>query len=311
MKKYLMALAMIFIGSTAFADDYIVIVMDTSGSMGEYMREARDTRMNVAKTALKNVIGKVPTSTKVGILTFDGWSYNENFRTVEKDKLFAAVDQMSPGGGTPLYEYMRAAGTKLLKIREAAGNSGTYRMLVVTDGEATDSGLNQDTEFRDGSLRPGVLKDIVGRGIMVDAIGLDMRGDHSLANQINGSYMSGDDPASLEKAVARSVHAEVNFNDGVGKEMFDEVSQLPDEFAVKVVKALTTYQNHPIGEKPPIMVVREDGTIAFEPDPNNEAVPNLGEEGDGVSTALIVVLVILVVVGIIGLIVMVSSAKRY
>ncbi|CAE7860248.1 unnamed protein product [Symbiodinium microadriaticum] len=298
MKRFLAALAlMLAVSVPAVADDYILIVVDTSGSMGEYMRSARQTRMQVAKTALTDVLSNIPTSTKVGILSFDGWVYNREFRTTDKAKMIEAVNSMEPGGGTPLYEYMRAGGTEILKIREQAGNTGTYKLLVVTDGEASDEGLNRDASFRDGTPKPGVLKDIVSRGVIVDAIGLDMRGDHSLKTQINGYYMRGDDPASLKKNIQKSIHAEVNFDDGTSDEMFKVVSELPDTFAGSVITALTTFQNHPIGEKPPIKVVNEDGTISLQQDPNNEPVPEVGE-GGGVPSivwiALIFVAVLLV-----------------
>ncbi len=299
MKRILTALALLLMSSTAYADDYVLIVMDTSGSMGETMRTARQTRMEVAKTALKDVLSSVPTSTKVAILSFDGWVYNQEFRTVNKDELIAAVNQMSPSGGTPLYEYMRAGGTELLKVRAAAGNTGTYKLLVVTDGEAGDTNLNQDGRFNDGTDKPGVLKDIISRGVIVDAIGLDMAGNHSLATQINGFYMKGDDPESLKQNIQKSIRAEVKFDDSTSDEMFKVVSELPDGFAGNVITALTTFQNHPIGEKPPVKVVNEDGTISLQPDPANDPAPALGE-GGGVSTVLVVLGVVVLVLVVLG-----------
>lgn len=273
MKRILMTLALLLTSNVIVADDYILIVVDTSGSMGEYMRTAKSSRMEVAQTALKEVLSKVPTSTKVAILSFDGWVYNKEFRTTDKQQLIVAISGMKPGGGTPLYEYLRSGATELLKIRANAGNTGTYKLLVVTDGEAGDDNLNNTGSFNDGTNKPGVLNDIVSRGVIVDAIGLDMKGDHSLATQINGNYMRGDDPDTLVKAVQKSIHAEVNFNDGgIGEDIFKEVSELPDSFANSVITALTTYQNYPIGEMPPISVVNEDGTISLQPNPSNEVV---------------------------------------
>ena len=309
MKRILIALALLLVGGTAYADDYVLIVMDTSGSMGEYMRSARQTRMEVAKTALKDVLSNVPTSTKVAILSFDGWVYNKDFRTVKKDELIAAVDQMRPGGGTPLYEYMRAGGTELLKVRAAAGNTGTYKLLVVTDGEAGDSHLNNDGTFNDGTEKPGVLKDIISRGVVVDAIGLDMSGNHSLATQINGFYMKGDDPESLKQNIQKSIRAEVKFDDSTSDEMFKVVAELPDAFAGNVITALTTFQNHPIGEKPLVKVVNADGTISLQPDPANQPAPALGEGGGGIGVVVIVAIVVVVILLILGG--MATMGKRY
>jgi len=282
-----------------FADDHIVIVMDTSGSMGEYMRSARMTRMDVAKNSLNDVLANTPASTKVAILSFGGWIYNPELNPVEKNELIAAVDSMRPSGGTPLYEYMREGATVLLKARENAGNSGTYKLLVVTDGEAGDSYLNRDGTFKDGTFKAGVLEDIISRGIVVDVIGLDLKGDHGLKTQINGSYMKGDDPDSLTENIQKSIVAEVNFDDGIGDEIFNEVSQIPDTFANSVITALTTYQNHPIGEKPPIKVVNEDGTISMEPDPANVKVPEAGKSNVSFSFVVMVLLVLLFAVMIV------------
>lgn len=299
MIRFILTIMLLFVSSASiFADDHILIIMDTSGSMSEYMRSVRSSRMDVAKNALKDVLGDVPVSTKVAILSFGGWVYNSEFDPVDKNELISSVDSMRPSGGTPLYEYMRFGATALLEARNNSGNSGTYKLLVVTDGEAGDNHLNQDGKFKDGTFKSGVLKDIISRGIVVDVIGLDLRGDHGLKTQINGFYMKGDDPDSLVENIQKSINAEVNFDDGIGDEIFDEVSQIPDTFANAVITALTTYQNHPIGEKPFVEVVNEDGTISLESDPANVEVPKVGEESSflSVTISLSIGLIFLVII---------------
>lgn len=256
----------------ASADDNIVIVFDTSGSMSDSMSKSgvRTTRMQVAQDALVDVLTKVPKSTKVGVLTFGGWVYD--LQPVDQDKLVAAIRSTRPGGGTPLYQYISSGATRLLQERQNQNNAGSYKLLVVTDGLAGDSGLNSDSTFGDGSVKPGVLKDVLNRGIVVDAIGLDMANKHPLSTQINGSYMRGDDPGSLSKAIAKSV-AEVGFGNtqDASDEAFKEISELPEDFILASLKGLTTFANQPIGEKPPVEVIQPDGTTMVVPNPANES----------------------------------------
>jgi len=260
---------------TVQADDSIVIVLDTSGSMGEYMRSAGKTRMEVAQQALIDVLSQVPDTTKIGILSFDGWIYP--IGPVDRSKLETAIRSTRPSGGTPLYEYMRGAGTALLKERAQQLNVGSYKMLVITDGEAGDDRLNDPSRFEDGTTRPGVLDDIMSRNITVDTIALDMASDHALKRSINGTYMKGDDPQSLTKAVSDAV-AEVGYGDSqdASDSAFAEIADLPDEAAVVILKGLSTFPNYGIGEQPPVITVVDDGVVVQEVPP--QTVPELGQE---------------------------------
>ena len=234
----------------AIADDYIVIVFDTSGSMNDYMRVAKKTRIEVAQDSLISVLSKVPSTTQVGILSFKGWIYD--LQPVDQQKAEEAIRSTRPGGGTPLYQYIALGATRLLEERKKQDNIGSYKLLVVTDGVATDDALNRESWFEDRSSKPGVLKDVLNRGIIVDAIGLEMAGNHPLSAEINGTYMRGDDPKSLTTAISKSV-AEVGFGatKDTSDDAFAEISELPDGFVMAALKGLTTFENHPIGEKAP------------------------------------------------------------
>jgi hypothetical protein len=255
--------AVLGLAGSVRADDNIVIVFDTSGSMGEYMRTAKATRMKATQDALVSVLSKVPDTTKVGVLTFNGWIYD--LQAVDRAKLEAAIRGTSPGGGTPLYEHIKKGADRLLEERAKQLNVGSYKLIVATDGAADSDHLNQDGKFADGSFKPGCLKDIIGRGITVDAIGLDMRGDHPLKTQINGTYMTGDNPGNIQQSLQKSV-AEVGFDgkDGAGQVSFDEIAALPDNFCKDAIRGLTEFRNYPIGDKPPVFVVK-DGVLISVP----------------------------------------------
>lgn len=246
-------LVILLASSTVLADDNIVVVVDTSGSMETYMREAKATRIEVAKEALTEVLLQLPESTNVGVITFNGWIYP--IGKVDKEKLKQAIANMPTGGGTPLYEFMKGGATELLRTRKSFHNNGSYKLLVVTDGEAGDDHLNRDEKDREGNIeKPGVLTDILARGLTVDAIGLDMKGDHGLATKINGRYMRGDDKASLKAALQRAT-AEASISDPndaqAAEEFFAIFKGMSDEFAAGVLKTIGDSQNHPIGELPP------------------------------------------------------------
>ena len=261
---------LVCITSIAIADDHIVIVFDTSGSMNDYMRSAKKTRIEVAQDALIGVLTKIPPTTKVGILTFSGWIYD--LQPVNQVELAKAVRSTRPSGGTPLYQYIAGGATRLLKERQEQGNTGSYKLLVVTDGAATDPNLNADGFYPDRTSKPGVLKDVMNRGIIVDAIGLDIPNNHALSTEINGTYMRGDDPKSLTTAIAKSV-AEVGFgtNQDASDEAFKEISELPDGFVMAALKGLTTFENQPIGEKAPPPPIKTSQIDASEVAP--EVVP--------------------------------------
>jgi hypothetical protein len=232
------------------AGDYVVVVLDTSGSMSDHMRSVRKSRMEVAQDALISVVSQLPPTTNLGVLTFDKWIYD--LQPVNQAAVVKAIHGTRPGGGTPLYGFMSKGATRLLEERQKQGNVGYYKLVVVTDGAATDPDVNRDSSFGDGTPKPGALNDILMRGITVDVIGLDLGQDHDLATKINGKYMRGDNPVGLEKALKKAV-AEIGFGTSkdASDEAFKEISELPAEFVSAALAGLTTFPNYPIGQQPP------------------------------------------------------------
>ena len=285
---YLTAFVLLVLASNVVADDFVMILLDTSGSTGEYMRTARKSRLDVAKTALVDVLSKIPDTTKVGMLTFNGWVCD--LQPVNRAELANQVQSMRSGGNTPLYTNMAKAATRLLQEREKQGNIGSYKLLVITDGEATDDPTLHGID---------VLKDILSRNVTVDVIGLEMKGDHSLKTQINGSYMKGDDPDSITQAVSKSV-AEVGSGTtrDASNEAFADIKDLPEPFILGVLKGITTFANQPIGELPLIKVVQSDGTVTMQP-----ASPQVAAPESPSHMWIWIVAVIVLIVCIVGVIV--------
>ena len=148
----------------------------------------------------------------------------------------AAIEPVQPDSSTPLGERLKTASDALLALRQKE-RYGSYRLLVVTDGEATDR-----------ETMEAFLPDILSRGIWVDVIGVEMAGDHSLATKVQ-TYRRADDPASLEQAVSE-VFAESTGSAGDADQSdFEVIAPLPDDVAAAALQALSASGNEPIGQR--------------------------------------------------------------
>lgn len=224
--------------SIAKAEQNVVVVIDDSGSMDDRMQTAngRKRRIAVAKDALASVLTKMPPETKVGVLALNTENNGSNwiipFGTGTPDGWVQNIRSLRADGGTPLGEYMKVGADQLLEVRKKKAY-GTYRLLIVTDGEANDQWLVD-----------GFLPDILSRGIVLDVIGVDMEGDHSLATKVH-NYRRADDAASLERALSE-VFAETSSDDQDAADDFELLAALPDGFAEQAILALASPGNEPI-----------------------------------------------------------------
>lgn len=265
-------LASLLMAATAVeAGQNVVVVLDDSGSMLEHLRTgSRPQKMEAAKQALLTVLESLPSDAKVGVLRLndpsgEGWVFP--LGPIDREAIRAAVMSVEAGGGTPLGEKMKTAADELLALRDQQ-HYGSYRLLIVTDGEASDP-----------PLVDLYLPDILTRGIWVDVIGVDMQRAHQLATQVH-TYRRADDPETLEQAI-REVFAEsTGGSGGVEESDFELLAAIPDEVAAAALDALTKSGNYPIGERPP--AAEEPGTgVAFvedlplddEPEPQYESRP--------------------------------------
>ena len=219
--------------------DNVVVVVDASGSMDTHMAGTGRDRMSVAKDALKQVLDQIPDTTHVGILVFPrgNWVYPLGPR--KESMLTGAIDSIQAGGSTPLGDYMKRGADALLEARKKQFGYGTYRLLVVTDGEASDRGKVE-------TFTP----DIISRGITIDCIGVEMASRHTLATKVH-SYRNANDSESLKQAISE-VFAEVASGDAGpgGENAFELITDLPEATASAMLQSLSTSGNQPIGEGP-------------------------------------------------------------
>ena len=219
--------------------DNVVVVLDDSGSMDERLRSDRNTtKMEAAKVALVKVLDQLPSDAHVGVIMLSG-SHGGRWLlplgAVNKAQVTEKVQSIGAGGGTPLGERIKD-GTDVLLTKRDSAHYGSYRLLVVTDGEANDQ-----------RLVDLYLPDIMSRGITVDVIGVDMAGDHSLATQVH-NYRRADDPASLEAAIKETFAETPQDDPDAAEEDYELVAAFPDGMAPEVIKKLTQTGNHEIGE---------------------------------------------------------------
>ncbi len=242
---FCLALWVIMAGNVFSAEDeamnHVVIVLDGSGSMDEMMSPTPVKKMEAARESLLRVLKTLDAGTQVGLLVFSSsaeaepWVYP--LGSLEPERLTSAIGSIRPGGNTPLGKFIKIGADRLLEERKKRFGYGTYKLLVVTDGEAQDQDL-VDT----------YTPDVISRGITIDVIGVAMKSDHTLATRVH-SYRRADDPEALADAI-KEVFAEVG---GKGKDvadgdMFREIAAIPDGMAESLIKALSASGNQPVGE---------------------------------------------------------------
>lgn len=250
------------------AHDCVVIVLDASGSMNDMMpRSGGKTKMDAAKAAIKTVVKDVDQETYVGLLVFSGSYKNSDWLQElgprSDPKMFDALDLIQADGGTPLGTYIKKGADALLDKRDEQLGYGSYRLLVVTDGEA-DAG-------RERTLMEEYTPEVLARGITLDAIGVNMDRHHTLATRSH-SYATADNPEQLTTAL-REVFAEVTAQPGddTVDDAFAVLAPLPDEMAMAMIEALCSSGNHPIGEQPPDPDAPAEEAAATAADPYGSA----------------------------------------
>ena len=214
--------------------DNIVVILDASGSMQDkFSGDRTKSKMEAAKAALQEVLSKVPDDTQIGLLVFSGaniqndWVYPLGPKDTQK--LIAAIQLPQPSGNTPLGKYIRIGANRLLDQRERQYNYGNYRLLVVTDGEASDADKVKH-----------YTPEILNRQIRIDVIGVDMKTDHMLANVVD-SYRKADNPGELVAAVSQILAETGDTGTDIGGEdAFEYIAPLSSEIAADLIQRLTT-----------------------------------------------------------------------
>ena len=265
--------------------DNIVVILDASGSMQDkFSGDRTKSKMEAAKAALQEVLSKIPDDTHIGLLVFSGanirneWVYPLGPKDTQK--LTAAIHLPQPGGNTPLGKYIRIGANRLLEQREKQYNYGNYRLLVVTDGEASDADKVKH-----------YTPEILNRQIRVDVIGVDMKTDHMLANVVD-SYRKADNPGELVAAVSQILaETDDTGTDLGGEDAFEYIAPLSSEIAADLIQRLTTLPSNTS-----IVVKHIEATPSQTTTPRQTPTPQRSDENQG-TLWFVTILIVLAVTG--------------
>lgn len=287
MKNIIILLALLAAPAAAqeAVHDNTVIVFDASGSM-------EGQKLVMAKDALKEAVKAIPATTHVGLLEFPGSKWIYPLGPLDSQRLNAAIDGIRAGGGTPLGVHIKLGADALLEHREKQHNYGTYKLLVVTDGEA-DGGERFTVDE--------VVPEVRARGLTLDAIGVQMAKRHTLSTKVD-RYADAQDFTAFVEAV-KLTFAEVPTTDpAAARDAFDAIDGLDPQLGKVVLAAFSTFENHPIGEQPPVRPASSDGS--GQPDSGEEAAVN------GVLVLMGIAVVVLVAIGALSIALSAGSQRR-
>ena len=176
------------------------IIFDGSGSMASYLDG--EIKIVGAKKAIVKFLAQIPQDVNMGLYLFDDYGRREvvPLQPIDKERLLEAINESSPGGGTPLADAMIFATKQLRKQRQKQLGYGEYNLIIVTDGEA--------------SSIPEASAIAVKNEISIYAIGLGIGNDHPLNDEkYVVSYTAADDFDQLTEALIEAVAESPYFDD--------------------------------------------------------------------------------------------------
>ena len=175
------------------ARDNNVAILDMSGSMGESgCSGAYANRAEAAKAALKTWV-LANGEDNIGLVSFSSAGLRRDValgRGADQGAALAeAIDGLRAEGGTPLRSAMRAGLEDLEAQARRQGGLGTYRLVVITDGEASRG--------EDPTRLVEAIKTNPANPVEIHTIGFCLDDSHSLADPNGVFYTSAGSPEDL------------------------------------------------------------------------------------------------------------------
>lgn len=197
----------------------VVLAFDVSNSMRA--RDLEPTRLDAAKDAARAFVEAQPSTIRVGVVSFgDGAAVLQRPTAIKADAL-AAIDRLSPGGGTSLgqglFSSLSAIAGKAIDVDPAAlasdsasvdiGYYGSASIILLSDGENT--GRPDPVTVADVASIAGVKVHTIGVGteqgteVTIDGFSVATSLDRGVLEQIatdtGGDYHEATDAASLKE----------------------------------------------------------------------------------------------------------------
>jgi len=170
-------------------------LFDMSGSMDENCSGKR--KIDGAKEAVTRFMKNIPDDVNIGLMLFgtrSGDDYAEALpiSSGNKEEFLKIIDSLQPNGGTPLGEALLASVDKVVEQYKKQLGYGTYRIIIITDGEQTGIDLRQPCNYL---ARHGFI------GLY--SIGLCMKSSHTL-KKYSLSYRDANNYEELEQALVEA-----------------------------------------------------------------------------------------------------------
>lgn len=170
-------------------------LFDMSGSMDENCSGKR--KIDGAKEAVTRFMKNIPDDVNIGLMLFGTRSEEEYAEALpiasgNKDKFLEIINSLQPNGKTPLGEALLASVDKIIEQYKKQLGYGTYRIIIITDGEQTGVDLKQPCNY------------LAQHGFIgLYSIGLCMKSSHTL-KRYSLSYRDANNYEELEHALVEA-----------------------------------------------------------------------------------------------------------
>ena len=180
----------------------LYFVLDGSGSMDEdpatrcpgSTKGSFPTKIAAARWAIGEFLAQVPVDDRLGLYVFDRGGQREvvPLGTGNRQQFLTAVKGVYAAGGTPLAEAIITGVDRLVAQRERQLGYGEFRLVVVTDGEATGRRLEDGTDYAEK------------RRIPIYTIGFCVGRTHTLFRH-SVAYRAANSPAELRRGLEETL----------------------------------------------------------------------------------------------------------
>ncbi|HSF32540.1 MAG TPA: vWA domain-containing protein [Candidatus Tectomicrobia bacterium] len=187
------------VGEASLTRNFYVI-FDGSGSMSESLTKQCKgdkrfrSRLEGAKWAVERFLPLVPRDVNLGLWVFDsnGNSERVSLGPDNRAQFLGAVQKTRAGGRTPLTESIERGVKQLVQQRDKQLGYGEFRLIVVTDGQATGRPLPQAVAYARE------------RRIPIYTIGLCLSAEHEL-RRYSVSYRAADSIEALKHGLEETL----------------------------------------------------------------------------------------------------------
>jgi Ca-activated chloride channel family protein len=196
----------------------VILAFDVSDSMTA--DDLEPSRIEAAKTAARAFVENQPATVQLGVVAFGSGGLIVQQPTSDKGDVLAAIDRLSPQGGTSvgkgIFSSLNAISGEALAIDESALEEGSFQgqigdypsaaILLLSDGENTEppdpleiAQLAAEANVR---IYPVGIGSVEGAVLQIDGYNILSQLDESTLEQIasltNGDYYHAEDEEALQ-----------------------------------------------------------------------------------------------------------------